>query len=182
GRPRSAAYRLLDFALEATAREHERVAPRPTVGSRMLAIVVTAMYDAWSAYDGKAVGTCLGGKLRRPPSERTPANKEKAIAYATYRALLYLFAEDEKWLAGQMRQIGLDPKAASKDVRPPQGVGNAGAAALIAYRRSDGANQHGDEVGCKRGVPYSDYTYYRPVNPVDKIIDPDCWQPIEFDD
>ncbi|MBY0229370.1 MAG: hypothetical protein K2W96_08840, partial [Gemmataceae bacterium] len=52
--PRSAAYRWLDIALEATAREHERVAPRPTVGSRMLAIVCTAMYDAWAAYDARA--------------------------------------------------------------------------------------------------------------------------------
>src|SRR5215211_3529325 len=46
---KSAAYEWLDVALEATAREHERVAPRPTVGSRMLAIIVTCMYDAWAA-------------------------------------------------------------------------------------------------------------------------------------
>ena len=37
---KSAAYEWLDVALEATAREHERVAPRPTVGSRMLMIIV----------------------------------------------------------------------------------------------------------------------------------------------
>ena len=90
----SAAYELLDIALEATAREHERNGPRPTVGSRMLGIVVTAMYDAWAAYDEKAVGTQLGGRLRRPAAERTEANKKKALAYATYRSLLYLFPED----------------------------------------------------------------------------------------
>src|SRR5258708_1784485 len=67
---RSAAYEWLDIALEATAREHDRISPRPTVGSRMLAIVVTAMYDAWAAYDDKAIGTRLGGKLRRPAGER----------------------------------------------------------------------------------------------------------------
>src|SRR6516162_3870505 len=71
----SAAYQWLDVALEATAREHDRNAPRPTVGSRMLAIVVTAMFDAWAAYDDKAVGTRLGSKLRRPRDERTLANK-----------------------------------------------------------------------------------------------------------
>ncbi len=92
---KSAAYQWLEVALEATAREHERVAPRPTVGSRMLAIIVTAMYDAWAAYDEKAVGTRLGDKLRRQKSERTSANKEKAIAYATYRAMLDVFAEDK---------------------------------------------------------------------------------------
>ena len=79
---KSAAYEWLDVALEATAREHERVAPRPTVGSRMLAIIVTAMYDAWAAYDEKAVGTRFGDKLRRPKSERTAASNEKTITYA----------------------------------------------------------------------------------------------------
>jgi hypothetical protein len=178
---KSAAYDWLDIALEATAREHERTAPRPTIGSRMLALVVTAIYDAWAAYDDQAVGTRLGGKLRRPADERTVANKAKAVAYATYRILLYLFPEDEKWIAEQMRKQGFDPKDASTDLSKPQGVGNTAAAALVAYRRHDGANQHGDEVGGS-GKPYSDWTYYRHVNPKDKILDPDCWQPIEFDD
>src|SRR5688572_7733760 len=141
---KSAAYEWLDVALEATAREHERVAPRPTVGSRMLAIIVTAMYDAWAAYDDKAVGTVLGDKLRRPKSERTLANKEKAIAYATYRAMLFVFPEDAEWLAGQMRQRGLDPNDKTTDLSKPQGVGNAAAAAVAEYRRYDGANQFGD--------------------------------------
>ncbi|MFL5338705.1 MAG: vanadium-dependent haloperoxidase [Gemmataceae bacterium] len=177
----SAAYEWLDIALEATAREHERNAPRPTIGSRMLAIVVTAMYDAWAAYDDKAVGTRLGGTLRRPPTERTVANKATAIGYATYRAMLYLFPEDKDWIAGQMRDHGLDPDTATTDPKTPAGVGNAAAAAVIAYRRHDGANQHGDEVGSV-GKPYSDYTYYRCLNTQDKVHDPDCWQPIEFDD
>jgi hypothetical protein len=178
---KSAAYQWLDIALEATAREHERTSPRPTIGSRMLAVVVTAMYDAWAAYDAKAVGSRLGGKLRRPAAERTDGNKAKAIAYATYRALLYIFPEDEKWISEQMVKQGHDPKDNSMDVKTPQGIGNTAAAAVIDYRRHDGANQHGDEVGGTKG-PYSDWTYYRPVNPVDKIIDHDCWQPIEFDD
>lgn len=176
---KSAAYEWLDVALEATAREHERVAPRPTVGSRMLAIIVTAMYDAWAAYDEKAVGTRLGDKLRRPKSERTAANKEKAIAYATYRAMLDVFAEDKVWLEEQMRRRGFDPADATTDLSKPQGVGNVAAAALLEYRHKDGANQLGDELG-SNGKPYSDYTFYRPVNSVDKIIDPDCWQPITF--
>jgi hypothetical protein len=176
---KSAAYEWLDVALEATAREHERVAPRPTVGSRMLAIIVTSMYDAWAAYDDKAVGTMLGDKLRRPKSERTLANKEKAVAFATYRAMMYVFDDDAEWLKAQMRQRGFDPEDNTTDLAKPQGVGNVAAAAVIEFRRHDGANQHGDELG-SNGKPYSDYTFYRPINPVDKIIDPDCWQPIEF--
>src|SRR5262245_50970713 len=62
----SLAYIWLDIAEEVTAREVEANGPRPTIGSRTLAIWATAMYDAWAAYDEKAVGSRLGGKLRRP--------------------------------------------------------------------------------------------------------------------
>lgn len=116
---KSAAYEWLDVALEATAREHERVSPRPTVGSRMLMIITTAMYDAWAAYDDKAVGTRLGGKLRRPTSERTEANKRTAIAFATYRAMLDVFAEDKTWLDEQMRARGYDPNDNTTDLSKP---------------------------------------------------------------
>lgn len=178
---KSAAYEWLDISLEVVAREHVRNSPRPTVSSRMFGIVVTSMFDAWAAYDDKAVGTQLGGKLRRPPAERTEANKRKAIAYATYRSLLYICPEDKQYIDAQMRQYGFDPDDDSTDVSTPQGIGNVAAAAVIEYRRHDGANQGGDELG-SNGVPYSDYTFYKPINPPDKIVDPDCWQPIPFDD
>lgn len=177
----SVAYQLLDVGLEATAREVDRNGPRPTIVSRTIAIIVTAMYDAWSAYDDKAVGTRLGDKLRRPKSERTQANKGKAMAQAAYRAMLFVYPEDEKWITAEMKKFGVDPKNDSTDPSTPEGVGNLAAAALAEYRRSDGANQFGDEVG-SNGKPYSDYTFYEPVNPPDKIIDPDRWQPIPFDD
>jgi hypothetical protein len=45
----------------------------PTINARALAIVHTAMYDACAAYDPTAVGTRLGGSLRRPAAERTDA-------------------------------------------------------------------------------------------------------------
>ena len=47
------------------------------MAARALAIVHTCMYDAWAAYDERAVGTQLRGALRRPTSERTEANKER---------------------------------------------------------------------------------------------------------
>jgi hypothetical protein len=56
------------------------------VVARALAIVHTCMYDAWAAYDERAVGTQLGGALRRPTSERTLTNKGQAVSYAAYRA------------------------------------------------------------------------------------------------
>ena len=175
----SAAYQWLDIAQEATARDVDRSAPRPTVISRTLAIWATAMYDAWAAYDEKAVGSRLGDKLRRPKAEHTLENKQKAIAYASYHSLLYVYPADKAYLDGELKRMGYDASVVSEDPAKPEGVGYLAAKAVIDYRRKDGANQHGDEPGCD-GVPYSDYTGYKPVNPPDEIIDVDRWQPITF--
>jgi hypothetical protein len=177
----TAAYRWLETSLEATAREVDRVGARPTIISRTLAIALTAMYDAWAAYDDQAVGTRLGGTLRRPARERTQKNKEIAIAYATYRALVDVYPADAAWLAGQLRATGLDPNDASVDPKTPQGIGNLAGKAVCDYRHHDGANQLGDEIG-SNGKPYSDYTFYAPVNSPEKVIDNDRWQPLPFAD
>src|SRR3981189_2483626 len=39
----------------------------PPMVARALAIVHTCIYDAWAAYDNKALGTQLGGRLRQHP-------------------------------------------------------------------------------------------------------------------
>ncbi len=80
-----------------------------------------------------------------------------------------------------MRKLGYDPDDASTNTATPQGVGNVAAAAVLAFRRHDGSNQFGDEVG-SNGKPYSDFTFYEPRNPIDRIKDPDRWQQIPFDD
>jgi hypothetical protein len=117
----------------------------PPMASRALAIVHTCTYDAWSAYDEKALGTQLGGALRRPASERTEANKEKAISYAAYRALTDLFPSDaETVYKPLMRKLGYDPNDNSTDIETPAGIGNVACAAVLEYRHHDGANQLGD--------------------------------------
>jgi hypothetical protein len=52
------------------------------VAARALAVVHTCMYDAWAAYDERAVATQLAGALRRPASDRTLSNKDRAVSYA----------------------------------------------------------------------------------------------------
>ena len=174
----SAAYRWTDVILEAAARDIEATGvPRVTVISRYMAVACTAMFDAWAAYDDKAVGTRLGGTLRRPPTERTPANKQIAIGHAVHRTLLDLFPRDRTWLEAQLRGLDLDPQDASTAAK----TGQAAAAAVITYRAHDGANSLGDEPGSD-GKPYSDYTYYQPRNPPGTTNDPDRWQPIAFED
>ncbi len=175
----SLAYVWLDIAEEATARDVDLFQARPTIVSRTLAVWATAMFDAWAAYDEKAVGSRLGGKLRRPKAEHTLANKKKAISYASYQSLLFVYPESKEWLAGEMKKLGYDPALVSTDPTTPEGIGHLAARAVIEYRKNDGANQLGNEVGGD-GTPYGDYTFYEPMNPPDKILDPDRWQPITF--
>ncbi|MDQ3231913.1 MAG: vanadium-dependent haloperoxidase [Pseudobdellovibrionaceae bacterium] len=175
----TAAYRWLDILLETSAREVDKVGARPTILARSMAIVETAMFDAWAAYDAKAVGTRYGDQLRRPEKERTQKNKEIAIAYAAYRTLLNIYADDQEWVRGQMKKMGYDPDNNSSDRTKPEGIGNVVASAVLQYRHHDGANQLGDEPGSS-GKPYSDYTYYRSVNKPDALQNPTLWMPIAF--
>ncbi len=48
------AYYWGQVALEATARDTERFLPRPTITSRYLGLIFTAVFDAWATYDEKA--------------------------------------------------------------------------------------------------------------------------------
>ncbi len=58
----------------------------PTVVARALAVVHTAMYDAWAPYDPVAVGTRLGGSLRRPASVVTPPFAEYTSGHSAVSA------------------------------------------------------------------------------------------------
>ena len=147
----------------------------PPIFARANAIINTAMYDAWAAYDRKANGTQLGGELRRPPAERTEANRRKAISYAAYRALVELFPSRKAQFDAEMARLGYDPSDNTGDLATPQGVGNVAAAAVIQFRRNDGSNQLGNLNG---GAPYSDYTGYVPVNGPFNIVDVERWQPL----
>ncbi len=177
----SATYRILDAMLEDAADDVVRISPRPTILSRQMAIVATAMFDAWACYDEKAVGTVLGGSLRRPAGERTANNKRKAMAFAAYRAIVDQHPFTTTHITALMHAWGYDVDDRSTDPATPQGIGNRCAAALLAARHHDGANQLGDEVGGS-GEAYSDYTFYTPINTVTDIRDPDRWQQIAFAD
>jgi hypothetical protein len=152
-----------------------RVFP-PTPSARALAIVHTAMYDAWAAYDRSALGVHWTRELQRPEHEHTTHNKEVAISVAAYRSLADVFPAE---IAGRfdplMASLGLDPRDDSLDPNTPVGIGNLAAAAVLAFRHKDGSNQLGDLNG---GAPYSDYTGYLSVNTPEQLSDPNRWQPL----
>lgn len=152
--------------------------PGPPIVARMLAVTHTCIYDAWAAYDSVAVGTRLGGTLRRPVSERTMPNKRKAMSFAAYRALVDLFPTEVAKFNAAMTQLGYDPTDTSTDISTPSGVGNVACQAVLDYRHQDGSNQLGD----LHPGPYSDYTNYVSVNDPDHINDPNRWQPLRVSD
>jgi hypothetical protein len=176
GMTESAVLQWNDTALQAVRDTH----PGPPQCARALAIVDTAIYDAWAAYDPLAVGTRLGGALRRPAAERTAGNKAEAISFAAYRALADLFPQPNQVQKFQilMRLLGYDPGDPSTDPARPSGIGNLAAQAVIDFRHGDGANQMGD----LHSGAYSDYTGYTAVNTPDLILDPNRWQPLRVSD
>jgi hypothetical protein len=160
-----------DHALLQAVRD---VKPAPTVVSRALAVVHTAEYDAWAAYDAVAFGTRLSGGLRRPAAERTLGNKEIAVSYAAYDALADLFPTERPLFDQTLRTLGFDPSVTSNDTTSPISIGHTAASALLGFRHRDFSNQLGD----LHAGAYTDYTGYAPVNTATQIVDPDHWQPL----
>jgi hypothetical protein len=175
------AYKWGRIALEATANDTEKFRPRPTVTARMLALVQTAIFDAWSRYDATAIPVYLKNVERVAESERTLLNKETAISYAAYRTMLTYFFSDSVMLREKMETLGFDPDNTSLDPSTPEGIGNLAAKTIIEARLNDGSNQLGTMPGSNGNI-YSDYTGYKPVNTADTLNDLKRWQPKYFAD
>jgi len=139
----------------------------PPMVARALAIVHTAIYDAWAAYDDRAIGTRLAAVLRRPHREHTLENQNMAISFAAYRAAVDLFpASISTVLDPLMSSLGFNKNDTTTDATTPSGVGNIAAKAVLDFRHTDGANQAGG---------YADYTGFTPANaPLDLTNYPSC--------
>jgi hypothetical protein len=149
----------LDEALPAA----NEVAWEPTVGARFLAIVHTAMYDAWTSYDPVAVGSVTGTLLKSQGGLNNDANKREAISHAAFTVLRTLAPQRKRALIDRMQALGYDPNAET----PPARIGRHAAAAVLAMRRDDGANEASD---------FADTAGYAPR----KSPGPDAWQPIRY--
>jgi len=148
--------------------------PFPTVAARALAVVHTAIYDAWAAYDPVAVGTRLGAGLRQPTGEQTLANKTKAISFAAYAALVDLFPSQQQQDAFAQQMATLGYATDGSDASAAAMVGATAAQAVLDFRHGDGANQAGGYAdSC---VPVC----YQPVNTPDTVTDPNRWQPLRL--
>lgn len=150
--------------------------PAPPVAARALAVVHTAMYDAWAVYEERAVGTRLG--FVPAPADRGSVARSEAVGYAAYHALLDLFPDRKPEVDATMAAVGLDPAAPATDLGTASGIGAAAARAVLEFRHGDGANQ----LGTLAPGVYADWTGYTPVNTPDEVVVPDRWQPLRVPD
>ncbi|MDQ1817656.1 hypothetical protein RBA41_30585 [Massilia sp. CCM 9210] len=160
----------------------------PPIAARALAIVHSAMYEAWAAYDSVALGQYLGSQLRRPDAERTPANKALAISFAAYTALLDQFPSQQTAFDAHLAALNSRPIDAYNNSATAPRVGTIAAHAVLDRCRDDGANQDGKLT--PGGVPFADYSGYQPRNPPLLVTQPTprasipfpgLWQPLSFD-
>jgi len=175
------AYKWGKISLECTANDTENFRPRPTVTSRILALIWISIFDAWTRYNEKATPFYLNSVERRPLVEHSLKNKEIAISYAAYRTMLEYYFSDSTMLRERMIEFGLDPDDKSLDPNTPVGIGNLAAKAVIEARLQDGSNQEGTMAN-SNGKRYADYTGYAPVNSADNLNDLSRWQPKYFSD
>ncbi len=158
-----------------------RALPAPTIHARNLFHTSTAMWDAWAVYDPSARGYIVTEKLTADDVETA---RNEAMSYAAYRLL------NERYIKATGADVSLSEFADLMDALcypvditttegdSPAALGNRIAAAVIAYGKSDGANEIGG---------YAD-TSYRPVNApltVDSsgttMVDPNRWQPLQIE-
>lgn len=157
--------------------------PAPTATTWKMWVVASSMYDAWAAYDGRALATQTGYATKRPAAERTPRNKHAAISYAAHRALRYVYPNQSSMFDELLATLGY-PASDSVDPTTPAGVGNAAAAAVIAYREQDGSNATGEFTQI---VSDTYPELYLPTNsddpsagngPLGPDFDPNHWGPL----
>jgi hypothetical protein len=143
-------------------------------------MVHTAMYDAWSVYQEKAISTSTALYLKiADDDDCAKENRRKAFSYAAYRVLTDCFccalpAQNKNVFREFMCELNYNPNDTSLDIATPQGIGNLAANLVLEAGYGDGSNPHGS----LQMPAWSDYTGYKPVNAWDKVSDLDRWQPL----
>jgi len=162
----------------------DRARSGPPMVARSLAILHTAIYDAWATYDTLALPMHL--RIPRQPGA-TDAQRMRAMSQAAHRALSDQFPSQVAVFEATMTALGYPSGSTSRDATLPEGVGNLAADAVLAIAADDGANQRGNLTAS--GAPYADTSSYAAMNPAivatttttsSAIPHPDRWQPIAY--
>lgn len=167
---------------------------------RTTTLITNSWFDAIAPYGENTVGV-YSRIDRRPLAERTDANRNVAMLYASKKVLNSLYPELTAQWNNILVSVGLDPNDASTDLTSPIGIGNVAGAKIVEVREHDGMNQLGDEgllvrrhdnhrgkghqnhdstQGPSRRYnlsPYADYTGFAPLNSAYDLTNPSNWQP-----
>lgn len=146
--------------------------------ARALAILHTAMYDAWSVYETCAISTTTAKYIKIPKQQCVKENIRKSFSYAAFQVLMDLFwlklpAESKGIFIDLMCQEGFDPAIKTLDICKPEGIGNIMAKVNLELRHADAANS----LGTLHMPQFSDFTGYKPKNTAEIIYDMSHWQP-----
>lgn len=160
----------------------------PPMAARILALVHTCIYEAWTQWQTGAKGVYLRDYMAPRVTQDYESEVAEAIAFSAYRALdAYFGAKVRVELNNPMMEqfmhdngydhtnVGLDPSTAA-------GVGNRCAAVVLDHFKGDGANTF---KTIEASANYADYTSYRPVIGMDDTPPPnlaDRWQPLKKPD
>ncbi|WP_416396388.1 vanadium-dependent haloperoxidase [Allohahella sp. A8] len=118
---------------------------RPTVTTRQLFILSSAMYDAWSAFDSVAIPYAADPLLKADPAA-TEADQARAVSQAAYQVLIKEFPAYEAstgHFSENMRRLGY-PIVTAGATDTPEGIGFLAAEAAMAKRANDGSNAAAD--------------------------------------
>jgi hypothetical protein len=160
---------------------------KPTVVTRQLFLLHTAMYDAWSAYDSIAQPVFADPVRRQPVRQHTAENKAVAVTAAARQVLTNLFpayAVESGAFTQLVEILGYDAADASPDAVHAAEIGLAAAQDVLAARQNDGSNA---ENGYADAVSELYPVRYQPVNRADTVpsrasmqhdLDPNHWQPL----
>ena len=159
------------------------VPPRPTVISRFLYMLHTAMYDAWAVCDETAEPVFLDIPQSSLPAERTEAAKREAVSQAAYRILIHHFGEYEtntRAFSTLLDLLGYTPTAGAQSPYDAAEIGWLAAETILESRRYDGSNE---ENNYKQIVSEVYPELYVPLNrpdsdPGSADFDPNRWQPL----
>ncbi|MBY5956700.1 vanadium-dependent haloperoxidase [Membranicola marinus] len=139
----------------------------PTIASRALAMVHTAMYDAWTCYNdgGCEISTTSGRRFKQSDSECISAHREEAYSHAAYTVAQDLFwlnlpPEQKSIFRDFMCDCGYDPDNRNLSPDNPTGIGNLHGKLILECRAGDFSNPY----GTLHAAAYSDYGQYHPVN------------------
>lgn len=126
----------------------------PPVAARAAAILHTALYDVWAAYDPVAIGSETGDALQRPAELNTEALKAEAMSHAAYVLLSGMFPEDAERFDAVMDALGYETDPIELSERPA-GLGRVVASRVMTRYRRDGSNWDNS---------FEDTTGYVPAN------------------